>query len=47
MYNELSKKAKVVGQGKLSLGMSEDLEQAILAGSDCVRIGTALFGIRK
>ena len=47
MYNELWEKAKIVGQGKLSLGMSEDLEQAIRAGSDCVRIGTALFGIRK
>ncbi len=47
MYNELYEKAKLVGKGKLSLGMSEDLEQAILAGSDCVRIGTALFGIRK
>jgi len=47
MYDELYKKAKLVGQGKLSLGMSQDLEQAILAGSDCVRIGTALFGARK
>ncbi len=45
-YAELWEKAKVIGQGKLSLGMSDDLEQAILAGSDCVRIGTALFGIR-
>ena len=32
--------------GKLSLGMSEDLEVAIAAGTDCVRLGTALFGPR-
>ncbi len=31
---------------KLSAGMSGDLESAILAGSDQVRIGTALFGSR-
>jgi len=30
----------------LSMGMSADLEQAIAAGSNCVRIGTALFGAR-
>lgn len=30
----------------LSMGMSEDLEEAIAAGSDQVRIGTALFGSR-
>ncbi|MBU6459528.1 MAG: YggS family pyridoxal phosphate-dependent enzyme [Proteobacteria bacterium] len=30
----------------LSLGMSNDLEAAIKAGSTCVRIGTALFGPR-
>lgn len=31
---------------RLSMGMSEDLEAAIAAGSDQVRIGTALFGER-
>jgi pyridoxal phosphate enzyme (YggS family) len=30
----------------LSMGMSDDLEEAILAGSDQIRIGTALFGER-
>ncbi len=30
----------------LSMGMSSDLEQAIEAGSDQIRIGTALFGER-
>lgn len=30
----------------LSMGMSDDLEEAIAAGSDQVRIGTALFGSR-
>jgi pyridoxal phosphate enzyme (YggS family) len=31
---------------RLSMGMSADLEQAIAAGSDQVRIGTAFFGTR-
>jgi len=30
----------------LSMGMSGDLQEAIAAGSNCVRIGTALFGAR-
>lgn len=31
----------------LSIGMSDDLEQSILAGSTMVRIGTAIFGARQ
>lgn len=31
---------------RLSMGMSADLEQAIAAGSDQIRIGTAFFGTR-
>lgn len=31
---------------RLSMGMSDDLEEAIAAGSDQVRIGTAFFGQR-
>ncbi len=31
----------------LSMGMSEDLEAAVVAGSSMVRIGTALFGRRS
>jgi uncharacterized pyridoxal phosphate-containing UPF0001 family protein len=30
----------------LSMGMSSDFEAAIAAGSNCVRIGTAIFGAR-
>jgi len=30
----------------LSLGMSDDMEAAIAAGSTMVRIGTAIFGAR-
>ena len=30
----------------LSMGMSDDLEQAIAAGSTMVRVGTAIFGQR-
>lgn len=31
---------------ELSMGMSGDLEDAVAAGSTCVRVGTALFGTR-
>lgn len=31
----------------LSMGMSADLEAAIVAGSTMVRVGTAIFGVRK
>ena len=31
----------------LSMGMSDDLDSAIVEGSTMVRIGTALFGPRK
>ena len=31
----------------LSMGMSDDLETAVAAGSTMVRIGTALFGVRS
>lgn len=31
----------------LSMGMSDDFEEAIAAGSNCVRIGTAIFGPRN
>ena len=34
------------GVDTLSLGMSDDFEQAIAAGATLVRIGTALFGAR-
>ncbi|NRA44364.1 MAG: YggS family pyridoxal phosphate-dependent enzyme [Oligoflexales bacterium] len=46
LYSRLRKLADSVGQGLLSLGMSQDLEAAIAAGSDIVRLGTALFGER-
>jgi pyridoxal phosphate enzyme (YggS family) len=35
------------GLDTLSMGMSGDLEAAILEGSTCVRVGTALFGPRE
>ena len=31
----------------LSMGMSDDLEAAVLEGSTLVRVGTALFGARE
>jgi pyridoxal phosphate enzyme (YggS family) len=38
--------AAELGLGELSMGMSEDLEQAVAAGATMVRLGTALFGPR-
>lgn len=46
LFKELSKLAKKIGRGKLSLGMSQDLEAAIASGSTCIRVGTAIFGKR-
>jgi pyridoxal phosphate enzyme (YggS family) len=39
-------KGEGIGLDTLSMGMSADFEQAIAAGSNCVRIGTAIFGAR-
>lgn len=47
LYRELRSLADQIGRGRLSLGMSDDLEEAIAAGSNCIRIGTALFGPRQ
>jgi pyridoxal phosphate enzyme (YggS family) len=38
--------AQGAGLDTLSMGMSADLEAAILEGATCVRVGTALFGPR-
>jgi uncharacterized pyridoxal phosphate-containing UPF0001 family protein len=46
LYCELRRLADKIGQGKLSLGMSGDMRISIEAGSDTIRIGTALFGPR-
>lgn len=35
-----------VGMDVLSMGMSHDFEVAIAEGSTCVRVGTAIFGVR-
>ena len=43
----LSKNGLAPDFDTLSLGMSDDLEEAILAGSTMVRIGTAIFGKRQ
>lgn len=47
LYARLAALATKIGAGRLSLGMTGDLEPAIAAGSTCVRIGTALFGSRE
>lgn len=45
-YCLLAKKADQLKLQNLSMGMSQDLEQAIAAGATHVRIGSALFGER-
>jgi pyridoxal phosphate enzyme (YggS family) len=46
LYQDLRKAADGAGEGLLSLGMTGDLALSVAAGSDCVRIGTAIFGER-
>jgi PLP dependent protein len=46
LYGAMRDLASKIGVGKLSMGMSSDLKLAIKHGSDCIRIGTALFGPR-
>jgi len=40
-------KLPAVSMGVLSMGMSHDFEVAIEEGSNCVRVGTAIFGERE
>jgi len=42
-----SVRAIVSDADTLSLGMTDDLETAVAAGSTMVRLGTALFGARQ
>ena len=42
----LAKLARDHGLTGLSMGMSDDLETAVMLGATCVRVGTALFGTR-
>jgi PLP dependent protein len=42
----LGKLAREAGLAKLSMGMSNDLETAVMLGATHVRVGTALFGSR-
>jgi PLP dependent protein len=44
LFEELN--AEGAGLDTLSMGMSEDLEAAVLEGATLVRVGTALFGPR-
>jgi len=46
VFTELYELAQKIGQGRLSLGMSLDLESAIRSGSSCIRVGSDLFGSR-
>jgi hypothetical protein len=41
-----ARKLPAVAMDQLSMGMSHDFEVAIEEGSTCVRVGTAIFGVR-
>lgn len=41
-----SRRLLQIGTDELSMGMSHDFEVAIEEGSTCVRVGTAIFGVR-
>ena len=46
-FRRLRELAQAHGLSELSMGMSNDLETAIEEGATCVRVGTALFGMRR
>jgi uncharacterized pyridoxal phosphate-containing UPF0001 family protein len=45
-FEQAARTFERVGGAILSLGMSDDYEEAIACGSTMVRIGTAIFGVR-
>jgi PLP dependent protein len=45
-FTEVGRLADALGLEERSMGMSEDLEAAVVAGSTMVRVGRALFGER-
>ena len=45
-FESLARLADRLGLEERSMGMSDDLEAAVAAGSTMVRIGRALFGAR-
>lgn len=47
LFANLKNNAQLANMDTLSMGMSSDLEQAITAGANLVRIGTAIFGERS
>ena len=47
LYAKIAKESRGVGLGLLSLGMSSDIELALRCGSDCLRVGSKIFGKRE
>ncbi len=45
-FAQVASIAKRIGLGKLSMGMSDDYEDAIEFGSTLVRLGRSIFGER-
>jgi len=47
LRDSLARETRIVELGELSMGMSNDFEQAIEEGATMVRVGTAIFGSRQ
>jgi len=47
LRDSLARESRVAGLEELSMGMSNDFEQAIEEGATMVRVGTAIFGSRQ
>jgi pyridoxal phosphate enzyme (YggS family) len=45
-FRSLARRARDLGMGEISMGMSDDLEVAVAEGSTMLRLGRALFGPR-
>ena len=44
--SEIFKKSDNINMDFLSMGMSEDYNEAILSGANMIRVGSGLFGAR-
>ena len=45
-YSDYREFARTIGSGRLSLGMSGDIELAVSAGTSVLRVGSAILGER-
>ena len=46
LYTKIRELCDLIGNKQLSIGMSSDMLTAIISKSNCLRIGTDIFGVR-